>query len=65
MMNQKRESNNLKHDVTSHLGALLSAFELIQDEWESNPQLVDQIVSLSAQKIVELQKSLDKFHNNH
>ena len=48
--NSEKESN-LIHDVNATLSALLSALELINGEWKSNPELVDRIIPLTINKV--------------
>lgn len=51
----------LEHDIKSDIQAILNAAELIRDEWKNNPQLVDQILPLTLDKISELQIKLAYF----
>ncbi|NOT79029.1 MAG: hypothetical protein HOP07_08500 [Bacteriovoracaceae bacterium] len=52
MMKQNSENEtNLTHDINATLSALLSALELINGEWKSNPELVDRIVPLTINKV--------------
>lgn len=55
---------NLTHDINSTLSSLLSAFELINDEWKSNPELVDKILPLTANKIDLLKEQLRLYRNS-
>lgn len=51
-MKQNSETEtNLTHDVNATLSALLSALELINGEWKSNPELVDRIIPLTINKV--------------
>ncbi len=53
------------HDINASLSSLISALELINDEWKNNQQLVEKIVPLTQKKLIELQKSLTDYYNNH
>ena len=55
---------NLTHDINSTLSSLLSAFELINDEWKSNPELVDKILPLTANKLDLLTEQLRLYRNS-
>jgi hypothetical protein len=56
-------SNNKNvHDIKSAISALTNAMELITEEWDKSPELVDRIIPLSIEKLKELQKELDKYH---
>jgi hypothetical protein len=55
----------LDHDINSSIGALLSAFELVKDEWQANPELVDRILPLTVEKIIELQLLLQNYPTTH
>jgi hypothetical protein len=53
----------LTHDINSTLSALLSALELVNDEWKSNPELVDKILPLTIQKLDLLSEQLILYRN--
>lgn len=53
---------NLKHDVKSNIAALVSACEVLDNEWENDPLLVEQIILLSFAKLEELRKNLEAYH---
>jgi nitrogen-specific signal transduction histidine kinase len=53
----------LIHDIHSSLSALQGAIELISDEWQSNPELVEKILPLTVDKINQLQHQLKNFQN--
>ncbi len=55
---------NLTHDINSTLSSLLSALEVINDEWKSNPQLVDKILPLTEQKLELLKEQISLYRNN-
>ena len=55
---------NLTHDINSTLSSLLSALELINDEWRSNPELVDKILPLTANKLDLLKEQLRLYRNS-
>ena len=55
---------NLTHDINSTLSSLLSAFELINDEWKTNPELVDKILPLTANKLDLLKEQLRLYRNS-
>ena len=56
--------SNLTHDINSTLSSLLSAFELINDEWKSNPELVDKILPLTVNKLDLLIEQLNLYRNS-
>lgn len=51
MKQDSENETNLTHDINATLSALLSALELINGEWKSNPELVDRIVPLTINKV--------------
>lgn len=53
----------LTHDINSTLSALLSALELVNDEWKTNPELVDKILPLTIQKLDLLSEQLILYRN--
>jgi hypothetical protein len=55
-------SHKDEHDVKAAISALLNAMELINEEWKSNPALVDRIIPLSIDKLNELKLALEKYH---
>lgn len=55
---------NLTHDINSTLSSLLSALELVNDEWKSNPELVDKILPLTTQKLDLLREQLNLYRNS-
>lgn len=52
----------LSHDINSTLSSLISALELVNEEWRQNPELVDKIIPLTAQKLELLQEQLKLYH---
>lgn len=55
---------NLTHDINATLSSLLSALELVNDEWKSNPELVDKILPLTVQKLDLLREQLILYRNS-
>lgn len=55
---------SLTHDINSTLSSLMSAFELINDEWKKNPELVDKILPLTANKLDLLKEQLRLYRNS-
>lgn len=55
---------NLTHDINSTLSSLLSALELVNDEWKTNPELVDKILPLTSQKLDLLREQLNLYRNS-
>lgn len=55
------ETKNI-HDIKAAISALTNAMELISEEWEKNPELVERIIPLSIDKLKELQDELNKYH---
>ncbi len=53
----------LIHDIHSSLSALQGAIEIISDEWQTNPELVEKILPLTVDKINQLQHQLKNFQN--
>lgn len=56
--------SNLTHDINATLSALLSALELVNDEWKSNPELVDKILPLTTMKLDLLREQLSLYRNS-
>ncbi|MEA9355029.1 hypothetical protein SHI21_02395 [Bacteriovorax sp. PP10] len=55
---------NLTHDINATLSSLLSALELVNDEWKTNPELVDKILPLTTQKLDLLREQLLLYRNS-
>lgn len=58
------EQKKLQHDINSSLSSLLSALQLIEEEWKTNQEIVEKILPLTSAKLSELQSSLKSFYNN-
>jgi len=58
------EQKKLQHDINSSLSSLLSALQLIEEEWKTNPEIVEKILPLTSSKLSDLQVSLQSFYNN-
>lgn len=56
--------SNITHDINSTLSSLLSALELVNDEWKTNPELVDKILPLTSQKLDLLREQLILYRNS-
>lgn len=54
---------NITHDINSTLSSLLTALELVNDEWKTNPELVDKILPLTSQKFDLLREQLILYRN--
>ncbi len=54
---------DLTHDINSTLSALMSALELMNEEWRTNPELVDKILPLTSQKFDLLKEQLILYRN--
>lgn len=54
---------DLTHDINSTLSALMSALELMHEEWRTNPELVDKILPLTSQKFDLLKEQLILYRN--
>ncbi len=52
------------HDINSTLSALMSAMELMNDEWRNNPELVDKILPLTEQKLSLLKEQLSLYRQS-
>lgn len=61
ILEKNHEAQKLIHDINSSLSALQGAMEVIQDEWRSNPELVDRILPLTLEKINQLHLQLINF----
>ena len=63
MSNLDESKAVLTHDTNSTLSSLLSALELMSDEWKKNPELVDKILPLTEQKLSLLKEQLILYRN--
>lgn len=61
LTDENDNSSKAIHDINSSLSALQGAVEVIQDEWRTNPELVDKILPLTIEKISQLQTQLVNF----
>lgn len=64
-LEQIHATQALVHDINSSISALQGAMEVIQEEWRSNPELVEKILPLTLEKITQLQFQLTNFHTQH
>lgn len=53
-----------KHDINAALSSLMGALELINDEWEKNPELVEKILPLTKEKLAELDSRLITYYQS-
>ena len=58
------QTESLTHDINSTLSSLLSALEVVNDEWKTNPTLVDKILPLTTQKLDLLQEQMRLYRTN-
>ncbi len=58
MSSRPDNHSSLSHDINSTLSALISALELVSEEWDKNPELVDKIIPLTTQKLDLLKEQL-------
>jgi hypothetical protein len=58
------QTESLTHDINSTLSSLLSALEVVNDEWKTNPALVDKILPLTTHKLELLQEQMRLYRNN-
>ncbi len=65
MSESNKQTAQVIHDINSSLQALMGAVEVMKDEWQSNPQLVDKILPLTVDKLHELNMQLENYRNNH
>lgn len=65
MSESNKQTAQVIHDINSSLQALMGAVEVMKDEWQSNPQLVDKILPLTVDKLHELHMQLENYRNNH
>lgn len=54
----------LVHDINASLSALQGAFEVVKDEWRTNPELVDRLLPLTLDKINQLQSQLHHYRRH-
>ena len=58
MGKDNQQAQELVHDINASLSALQGAFEVVKDEWRTNPELVDRLLPLTLDKINQLQLQL-------
>lgn len=58
------QTESLTHDINSTLSSLLSALEVVNDEWKTNPALVDKILPLTTSKLELLQEQMRLYRTN-
>lgn len=58
------QTESLTHDINSTLSSLLSALEVVNDEWKTNPELVDKILPLTTSKLDLLQEQMRLYRTN-
>lgn len=62
---KSKQTAQLIHDINSSLQALTGAVEVMKDEWQSNPELVDRILPLTVEKLHELHGQLQNYRSYH
>lgn len=60
-----KQTAQVIHDINSSLQALLGAVEVMKDEWQNNPELVDKILPLTVDKLHELHGQLQNYRGHH
>lgn len=63
-MSLPTDQSKIKHDINSTLSSVMGAVELINDEWEENPELVEKILPLTKEKLIELQEKLALYYRS-
>lgn len=63
-MSLQNDSSKIKHDINSAVSSLLSALQLINDEWDKNPELVERILPLTKEKLSELDLIISDLYKN-
>ena len=63
-LNNSIDQESLIHDINSTLSSLLSALDLVNEEWKTNPELVDKILPLTGQKFDLLKEQLILYRNS-
>ncbi len=61
MKTDHENTSKFIHNINSDISALLQAIELISDNWNDNPELMNKMVPLTLEKIVCLNKNWEKF----
>lgn len=51
------------HDIKSAISAITGAMEIVREEWDKNPELVERIVPLTELKVAELKILLEKYYS--
>lgn len=65
MSKNEKQTAQVIHDINSSLQALLGAVEVMKDEWQNNPELVDKILPLTVDKLHELHGQLQNYRSHH
>lgn len=63
-MSVDKNISKINHDINASLSSLLGAFELINEEWKTNPELVEKIIPLTKSKIEELDAALKVYYQH-
>lgn len=63
-MSLQTDHSKIKHDINSALSSVMGAVELINDEWEENPELVEKILPLTKEKLMELHEKLALYYRS-
>lgn len=62
---ESKQNAQVIHDINSSLQALMGAVEVMKDEWQINPELVDKILPLTVDKLHELHGHLQTYRRLH
>jgi len=61
---ENNQNDRAIHDINASLSALFGAIEIINEEWRTNPKLVDKILPLTAEKLNQLQDQISIFNKS-
>ena len=56
---------DLNHDINATISSLVTALELIKDEWKESPELVDKIIPLTLDKVQLLSAQIKEYRQSH
>ena len=60
-----KDQSKLVHDINSAISAITQAVDLVSENWQSNPELVEQMLPLTQNKLKDLLEDWNLLKDNN
>lgn len=64
-MNSDKDQAKLIHDINSAISAITQAVDLVSENWQSNPELVEKMLPLTQNKLKDLLEDWNLIKENN